>query len=399
MTPAHLKLIHPIDAQTSLTNNRDVIMRDWAKKVRQEVPAATQLSEENLYDGMVVFLDTMARVISTNSDTPGGELYARENFEICRVHGKARASTPGYTLDQIIQEYRILRQIIWNALEADGILENRERTKLLESIDNGMTQAATEFTALLGFPWSRQYQEMQIELEELRNQRSQREYFMNALAHDLRTPLTAAKMRAELILKEQHLSELVSTMAANLVSDIERTDRMIKDLLDVSLLRAGERLPLHPHQSDLCLIIENTLQQLSEIYRDRFKLNKPPTVEGNWDPEAIRRILENLCTNAIKYGNIKTPVTVTLNSFPKNIELIVHNEGLPLSQSDKEMIFQPFSRTKKTRRSTQNSWGIGLTIVRGLAEAHGGWVEVQSDEKSGTTFRVILPHSGLKIVR
>ena len=398
MKANRLKLVRT-DAQTQLADQRDTIMKEWADRVKREVPAAAKLSDDKLYNGLFAFLDTLGAVISTTAETPGGERHADENFEICRVHGTARASTPGYTLDQIISEYRILRQVILEFLEFQGPLEKNERTKLLESIDNGMTQAATEFTSRLGFPWSRQFKEMQVELEDLRNQRNQRETFMNSLAHDLRTPLTAAKTRAELILREKHLSDLVTAMAANLIKDIERSDRMIKDLLDVSLLRAGEKLPLHTREANLYSIAKNTLQQLSEIYGDRFLIQGSTTIKGNWDPDAIRRILENLCTNAIKYGSSTSPVTVTLAESEKNVEISVHNQGQPLTPGEQEVIFGQFRQTKRSRLSPQNSWGIGLTIVRGLTESHGGRVNVQSSEKQGTTFRIILPRSGLKIMR
>ena len=379
------------DASARLNANIDRIMTEWSKQVKEQVPSAGALNKQQLYDGLVAFLKTLANVISTTPSSDGGERFAIENSQLCRVHGKMRAGIPGYTLDQVISEYRVLRMVIFSILEEDTILTKNEQLKILQSIDNGMTEAATEFTLLLGFPWSRQFKEMETEIQQMRSQRTQNENLMTTLAHDLRTPLTAAKMRAELILKEPKVSGLVEAMASKLVTDIERTDRMIKDLLDVSLLRAGEKLPLKLTESNLRAITKSTLNQLQDIYGNRFLLQGERTILGIWDPDAIRRILENLCTNAIKYGSPDGIVIVILTETEKTVELSIHNEGKPLTPAEQELIFRQFRRGKKPRGSTADSRGIGLTIVRGLAEAHSGTVDVESSLKTGTTFRVTLP--------
>jgi signal transduction histidine kinase len=105
----------------------------------------------------------------------------------------------------------------------------------------------------------------------------------------------------------------------------------------------------------------------------------------------MRRILENLCNNAIKYGDTTSRVTVSLRQEGDEAELAVHNWGNPIPASEQESLFQYFTRTKSAEASGKRGWGIGLTLVKGVAEAHGGSVQVESSQEKGTTFRVRLP--------
>jgi signal transduction histidine kinase len=101
--------------------------------------------------------------------------------------------------------------------------------------------------------------------------------------------------------------------------------------------------------------------------------------------------MENLISNAIKYGAADSPVTVTLQDLSDKVRISVHNFGNPLSDDERTRIFDQFKRSKAAEASGKKGWGIGLTIVRGLTEAHGGSITVESSQETGTTFAVTLP--------
>lgn len=106
----------------------------------------------------------------------------------------------------------------------------------------------------------------------------------------------------------------------------------------------------------------------------------------------MRRVLENLCNNAVKYGAHEHPITVTLKQLESGQALLsVHNWGAPIAAEDQATLFEPYRRTKAAQRGEQRGWGLGLTLVKGLVEAQHGTVKVESTEASGTTFTVILP--------
>ncbi|UJH93015.1 ATP-binding protein [Antarcticibacterium sp. 1MA-6-2] len=96
-------------------------------------------------------------------------------------------------------------------------------------------------------------------------------------------------------------------------------------------------------------------------------------------------------TNAVKYGASDKPITVSIKNDNEKVILQVHNFGNPISPENREEIFNFLNRLDCESGSELQSWGIGLTFVKMAAEAHGGHVELESDEEKGTTFSVILP--------
>ncbi|QRK05090.1 PAS domain S-box protein [Archangium violaceum] len=228
-------------------------------------------------------------------------------------------------------------------------------------------------------------------LTQLRMERELREQFVSALSHDLRTPLTAAKMSAQLIPRQPNLPDKVYSLAARVKLNIDRADQMITDLLDASRIRAGQGLPIVTSPCDLRQVVADTLEDLTTVHGERFSLQGEEGLQGSWDADALRRLTENLCNNAIKYGDPTGRVTVTLSEDGDQVEMSVHNWGRPIPPEEREGLFQHFARTRSAESSGKKGWGIGLTLVRGVAEAHGGCVRVESTQEHGTTFRVRLP--------
>ena len=235
-------------------------------------------------------------------------------------------------------------------------------------------------------------EELARAVEHLQEERELRERFVATLSHDLRTPLTAAKMGTHLLLRRGGDPVALTKTAGRIADNIDRADRMIRDLLDANRLTAGETLPAEFTPCDLTAIARETLEELAQVHGDRFVLSAPDSTEGHWSGSALRRILENLCHNAIKYGARDRAVTVALTrSRPEEVLLSVHNWGPPIPLEDQKSLFEPYRRMKSAQAGKEKGWGLGLTLVRGLAEAHHGTVQVESTEASGTTFTVILP--------
>ncbi len=218
-----------------------------------------------------------------------------------------------------------------------------------------------------------------------------RQRFIEALSHDLRTPLSAVRVSAELLARSPALPEKEARLPRRILDSVARIDRMIRDLLDASAIRAGKPLRLPRERVDLRALARDTLEELATIHGDRFRLEAPAPTPGEWSAEALRRVLENLCGNAVKYGDPSAPITVTVAHAKGAARLAVHNQGRPLTEVELTTLFEPFERTRAARASGQGGWGIGLTLVRGLVSALGGSVRVESSAAAGTTFEVLLP--------
>jgi signal transduction histidine kinase len=171
---------------------------------------------------------------------------------------------------------------------------------------------------------------------------------------------------------------------------------MISDLLDANRIRAGKGIPIEIDQCDLAEIADRVCEDLSTIHGDRFKREFQHPIEGYWSCRNIQRLLENLLTNGLKYGYATTPVTLRILERGESIEIAVHNYGDPIPPDERKRLFDPFIRSKAVESGEKKGWGLGLTLVRGVTEAHHGRVEVESSREAGTTFLVILPRDARK---
>lgn len=217
-----------------------------------------------------------------------------------------------------------------------------------------------------------------------------REQSVAALVHDLRTPLSLALMGTQAIAREPHDPEKISVMSARVEKGLHRVDQMLQQLLDVRRQSSAERKP-ELAGCELRELLARCTEELAQLHGVIIDLQAPEPIHGFWDCEGIRRIIENLVGNAIKYGEPRKPVTVSLTCHGQRVRLSVHNWGAPLMASELGSIFQPYHRSNTAEHGSQKGWGIGLMLVRNMAEAHGGHVHVTSSASLGTTFTVELP--------
>jgi len=235
------------------------------------------------------------------------------------------------------------------------------------------------------------YAELQDKVDALTVERALRDRFMSILVHDLRGPLTVAKMGSTMLIRQPELLDERRELAAKIDTNIDRAERMIRDLLDTNRIRANERLPLHLAECDLAVIARVVIGELSSMYGARFILKQEDGVRGIWDDEELRRALWNLVINGVKYGAPDKPITITLKGSISGAQMSVHNYGSLITPEDQAHIFDPFTRAPEAKAKGQIGWGLGLTLVRGCAQAHGGKVTIESSADVGTTFTIHLP--------
>ncbi len=239
---------------------------------------------------------------------------------------------------------------------------------------------------------ARLYAALVAKVDALTAERALRERFVSILAHDLRGPLSAAKSGARLLMEAINIPDEERDIATRVDASLDRADRMIRDLLDAARVRVGKRLPLDIAELDPAELAREVLEELRAAHGPRFTLG--PCAPGRvfWSAHEIRRALWNLLTNAVKYGDTASTITVAIESAGDDVALSVHNWGQPLSDEDRLHVFDPFVRTAGARaQGPGKGWGLGLTLVRGCAEAHGGRVEVASSKARGTRFALVLP--------
>jgi PAS domain S-box-containing protein len=215
---------------------------------------------------------------------------------------------------------------------------------------------------------------------------------MGIVSHDLRSPLTAVVMAsAHFVYAEDMPARHVKT-AARIHASAERMQRLIKDLLDYQQARVGRGIPIARRPCDLHKICAEVLAELSLLH-PRRELRYEPHGEGkgNWDPDRLTQVLQNLLSNALQHGPHDEPTRLSWRPAEDGMVLLeVHNGGPPIPAEFTPHLFQPFRRARPVSDGSQG-FGLGLFIVCEIVRAHGGTVAVRSVEGEGTTFTVRLP--------
>lgn len=219
--------------------------------------------------------------------------------------------------------------------------------------------------------------------------------FVNMVAHELRSPIVAIRQQNSVLLEglAGPLQEKQEEFLQRGVIKIDQLLEMINDLLDMAKIEAGKHIQ-HQVPTDAGKIITDLMtllepraqaQQIKLVH----ELDDLKTISA--DPKRIEEIFSNLITNAINYSPEGGTVTVSARSLNDNVEIKVSDEGVGIPETEIPKIFDKFYRVKdpKTRKVTGS--GLGLSIVKGIIEAHNGTVDVESTPGEGTTFRILLP--------
>ncbi|WP_375759515.1 ATP-binding protein [Corallococcus exercitus] len=234
------------------------------------------------------------------------------------------------------------------------------------------------------------------ELRQAQAQQQQRADFEQQLigivSHDLRNPVSAILLGAASLMRREELDERSTKAVSRIQSAAERAHRMIRDLLDFTQARLGGGLRIQRRASDLHEIIDGVLEEIEATHPDReIHRRRGGSGLGEWDPDRLGQMAQNLVTNALKYSPRDTAVLVETLGSDDAVTLSIHNAGAPIPPERLGLLFQPLQRASGEVDHGSRSIGLGLYIVKQLVEAHGGTVTVTSTAEAGTTFTVRLP--------
>ncbi|MDI1450229.1 PAS domain S-box protein [Polyangium sp. 6x1] len=219
------------------------------------------------------------------------------------------------------------------------------------------------------------------ELERLRQE------WTSVVAHDLRQPVTTILTLAGMVARSS-ADPTARRRAERIVASTARLERMIGDLLDLSQLEA-HRLSLVRAPTDVPALLVHVIEA-SEA-RERVMLSIRGELPAlSIDAQRIEQVAENLLSNALKYGKPGTPIEIVAEQRGGEIVVTVRNQGPGIPAEDMRALFERFQRGR-ARGSMIKGLGLGLYIVRGLVEAHGGRVEAESIPGETTTFSFSLP--------
>lgn len=364
-TPSPDESKPPASTRDRLLGSADRILLMWEERLRKEVAAAGREPQPILINTLPAVLDQLADALSP--DHP--RRIATQGSTVAQEHGGERVRLTHFGLEDLIAEYKILRQVLFDVLEEHEPLSRHDRDTLNISLDQAIAEACTGFVLV---------------------QSSFRDQFFATMTHDLRNPLSAAQTAAALVLSRTPSGE-VKEWAKRIIENIARIDRMLQELLNAMRVQAGERLQLEIVASDLVEVVRHTLDALESERRGRIILVAPEPVQGFLAPDAVQRAVENLLDNALKYGAPSSPITVSVRETHGRAIVTVHNDGPHIPADKQETLFLAFQRLTDAASSDKAGWGLGLAQVRAVAEAHGGSIAVDSVADRGTTFIIDIP--------
>lgn len=240
-------------------------------------------------------------------------------------------------------------------------------------------------------------QQAKVELDLAYEKSLQRAFFaeqMVAIAsHDLKNPLTAIKMAADLLARGERTPR-DTELLGHISQSSERAQRMIADLLDFALARVGRGIGITRRQVDLHLVIERSVKELRVAFPQAKVIHKQEGAGmAEVDADRMHQIIGNLVANSVAYGDPAHPITVTSTVQGETAMLSVHNEGTAIPESSLGNLFEPMTRVSELDTDLR-SVGLGLFIVREIAKAHGGDVAVSSTNETGTSFCVSFTRTG-----
>jgi signal transduction histidine kinase len=226
----------------------------------------------------------------------------------------------------------------------------------------------------------------------LRERADFEQHLIGIVSHDLRNPIGAILLGTTGLLRKGDLSERQAKIVERMHAAAERTHRMIRDLLDFTEARLAGGIRIERRSTELHEVINGVLEEVAATHPGReVQWSRCTDCRGEWDPDRLGQLVQNLLTNALKYSPEGTPVRMETRADEDSVIVSVHNEGTPIPAERLERIFQPLQRATGGTDLTGRSIGLGLYIVKQVVDAHGGAVSVQSTAQAGTTFSVRLP--------
>lgn len=356
------------DSGLSVTSRAMLAMRQqvfdlWESRVRERIDEAEGISGPILTNTLPAFYDNIAEALTPSYPREDGT----SNSNSMSAHGGERARMTPFRADQIILEYQLFRDAICEMSRQRSLHYSNDEWHVVEvSIDNAVREAVRGFSLI---------------------HEAMRERLAATLSHDMRNPLSLILAATQLIALSSDI-EVARRMAAKIEVGARRMEHVLTELVDALTFERLIKLPMVVSEFDIQTLLHAVAQEFNMAGTDTIEVLAGDAVIGQWCRNSLHRALENLVTNALKYGD-GTEVRLKADSSRGRLILSVHNSGPPIAADQRERIFAYLRREGEGNMA--QGWGIGLPFVRSVAEGHGGSVAVDSSVAGGTTFIIDIP--------
>ena len=281
----------------------------------------------------------------------------------------------------------VMRRLIAPIQDAARVAE--ELTK--GNLDLRMDIHGEDEIASLGYSFNEMAVSLQQQISRLENLSKLQQRFVSDVSHELRTPLTTIRMASQVIYASRENFEPTVTRSAELlISQIERFESLLTDLLEVSRFDAQAAI-LEVEAIDIVVLVKETIDYVHPSQDRIINLKAPNSpVLVDVDPRRIKRIIRNLISNAIDHREGKD-IDVQISETENEVSIGVRDYGHGFNYSDKKLLFERFWRADSSRARTTGGTGLGLSIALEDAKLHQGEIDVWGERGKGAHFVLTIP--------
>jgi signal transduction histidine kinase len=367
-----------------ITGHMEQILVEWEVFATTFGEAADKMSSQQLRDHAKQILEFVAEDIQTaeNAEQAEAKSHGRASLpafsdSASSIHGRLRYAS-GFTLLQLIAEYRALRASVLKLWQRDcanvSLMESaQDIMRFNEAIDQSLAEAAVAYSEKVN---------------------ETRDIFLAILGHDLRSPLAATSTAGAYLSRPGSFDEQVRQIGVRVKRSAVTMAGMVNDLLGLARTQLGDGITIERQDCDLLQMCQWAIEDANAAHpQARFDLNAIGELMGSFDQPRLQQLLTNLANNAAQYGTPGKPIVIDIAGEKDRVVIKVSNQGAPIPKEALPKLFNPLIQLPEpdgTERH-RSSLGLGLFIAKQIAVAHGGNIDVASDDVAGTVFTVIVP--------
>jgi signal transduction histidine kinase len=368
-----------------IRDNMEQILQAWEDFARTIEPPALTMDDTELRDHARLMLLAFAEDLTTPQSDHERAAKSKglgkrgDGDTAAETHAEARLLS-GYTVVQLVSEYRALRSSVLTLWAADIGTERTPHLADVARFNEAVDQALAESVA--------RYEHMVKQSQNM---------FLAILGHDLRNPLGTVVTGASFLMQAVDIPPKYVLVATRMFNSARRMSKLINDLIDFTRTHLGPGIPIRVKQGSVVAVCEEVVNELRTFHPERMiELQAPPQLDAIFDEARLAQVLSNLVGNAIQYGSADAAVTVQVTAGERDLVIKVNNRGQAIAPDKLASIFDPMVRiaasvSTASDYTERTSLGIGLYISREIIHAHGGQIGLASTMEDGTTFTVTMP--------
>jgi signal transduction histidine kinase len=366
-----------------ILSHMEQILTEWEAFAATFGAAAEKMSSLELRDHAKQILESVAQEMEKAESPAQREAKSHglgprtdQDDSASAAHGKLRFEC-GFTLLQLIAEYRALRASVlklWGQNNHSLPPDTAEQMlRFNEAIDQSIADAAVAYSD---------------KINEIRD------IFLAILGHDLRSPLAATSTAGSYLTRAGAFDDRVQQIGVRIKRSAATMTGMVNDLLGLAKTQLGDGIPIKRRECDLLEMCHWAIEDASAAHpRAIFDLRASGELMGLFDQARLQQLLTNLANNAAQYGAVGKPITIEIEGYETQVLLKVQNQGAVIPDELLPKLFDSLVLLPEQQDHSRpaSSLGLGLFIAKQIAVAHGGTIDVVSNDNVGTVFTVEIP--------